>query len=89
MWHMSKAKLIDAMAAAIQKADASYFNEDYTKQARAALEALERAGYIIVQKDFPKDVWQKAADAMKTGQMKPDEHVKNVYETVLKLIEVK
>ncbi len=77
------------MAVAIRKADSSYFNEDYTKQANAALAALEKAGYVAVQKDFPRDIWQKAADAMKTGQMKPDEHVKNVYETILKLTETK
>jgi hypothetical protein len=84
-----KAKLIDAMAAAIQKADSSYFNEDYSKQARAALEALEKTGHVVVQKEFPKEVWQKAADTMRTGQLRPDEHVKNVYETVLKIVEAK
>ncbi len=83
---MSKEKLTSTIASAIQKADSSYFNENYTKQAQAVLAAIEGAGYALTQKDFPKDTWQKAADAMKTGQMKPDEHVKNVYQTVLKII---
>lgn len=83
---MTKAKLIDTMAGAIQAADSSYFNENYTKQATAALAALEKAGYAVIPKDLPEDTWEKAANAMKTGRVKPSEHVKNVYETVLKVV---
>jgi glucan-binding YG repeat protein len=83
---MTKAKLIDTLATAIQAADSSYFNENYTKQAQAALTALEKAGYAVLPKEFPDDTWEKAAGAMKTGRVKPAEHVKNVYETVLKVV---
>jgi hypothetical protein len=82
---MNKAQLIDKMAVAIRSADSTYFNENYTKQAAAAFKALEKAGYTVIPTDYPKDIWQKAADAMKTGSVKPADHVKNVYETVLKL----
>ncbi len=82
---MIKAKLIDAMAIAIRNADSSYFNEDYTKQATAALAALEKAGFAIIKKELPDDTWEKAANAMKTGRIKPAEHVKDVFETVLKI----
>ena len=86
---MNRAKLIDDIASAIMKADASYFNEDYTKQAQAVMAAIDKSGYVLTQKDFPKDIWQQVADKMRTGQMKPDDHVKNVYETLLKIIEAK
>lgn len=78
-------KLTDIIAGAIQKADSSYFNENYTKQAQAVLAALEKEGFSIVAKDFPADIWVKVADAMKTGRVRPEDHVKNVYETVLKI----
>ncbi len=82
---MSQPSITSLIAAAIQKADSSYFNEDYTKQAKAVLAALEKAGYTVMRKDLPDDTWQKAADRMKTGRLRPDEHVKNVFETVLKV----
>ena len=82
---MNKAQLIDQMAIAIRSADNTYFNENYTKQAEAAFAALEKSGYAVVPSSYPQDIWQKAADKMKTGQIKPADHVKNVYETVLKL----
>ena len=86
---MSKEKLVNSVAGAIQSADNSYFNENYTKQALAALAAVEKAGFVIMPKTAPQDVWEKAANAMKTGRVKPEEHVKNVYETVVGLLAVK
>lgn len=82
---MSIAKLTSTIASAIQTADSSYFNEDYTKQAKAVLAAIDKAGFILLPKEYPAETWTKAADAMKTGRVKPEEHVKNVYETVLKV----
>lgn len=85
---MNHAQLVDTIATAIQKADNSYFNENYTKQASAVLNAIEKAGFAVTPKELPADVWKKAADAMKTGRVKPEEHVKNVYDTVLRTIAV-
>lgn len=82
---MTRTQLIDKIASAIRAADSSYFNENYTKQATAALNALEKAGYKVVPSDYPKDIWQKAAEQMKTGKMPPDAHVKDVYETILRI----
>ena len=70
----------------IAKADSSYFFENYTKQAQAVLAALEKAGYVLLPKDLPEDLWKKAADQMRTGRVKPEEHVKDVYQTVTRLI---
>lgn len=79
-------KLTNPIAEAIRAADSSYFNEDYTKQARAVLAAIDKAGYVLMPKDYPAETWQKVAENMKTGRVRPDEHVKNVYETVLKIV---
>ncbi len=82
-------KITDTIAQAIRTADSSYFNEDYTKQAKAVLAAIDKAGFVLLPKDYPPETWTKAADAMKTGRVKPEEHVKNVYEVVLKVAALK
>lgn len=83
---MTKSQITNLIAGAISKADSSYFNEDYTKQAQAVLAALEKSGIALIPKEYPPETWLKAADAMKTGRLKPEEHVKNVYETVIKVV---
>jgi hypothetical protein len=82
---MSKAKPQTIIENAIQKADSSYFFEDYTKQARAVIAALEAAGFAIMPKDFSEEIWKQVADAMKTGRVKPEEHVKDVYQVALRI----
>jgi hypothetical protein len=72
--------------AAIAKADSSYFFENYTKQAQAVMAALEKAGFKIVPGEFSDEVWKQVADQMKTGRLRPDEHVKDVYQTALRII---
>ena len=71
---------------AIAKADSSYFFENYTKQAQAVIAALERDGYTILKREFSDEIWKQVADTMKTGRLKPEEHVKDVYQTVLRVI---
>jgi hypothetical protein len=86
---MSKPKLQTVIQNAISKADSSYFFEDYTKQAQAVLKALEAAGYTIIAKEMPDDVWKKIADEMRTGRVKPEEHVKDVFYTALRVLNSK
>ena len=86
---MSKQKLQSVIENAISKADSSYFFEDYTKQALAVLAALEQAGFSILPKELPHDTWERASNEMKTGRLKPDEHVKDVYQTILRITAVK
>ncbi len=83
---MSKAKLHTVIQNAISKADSSYFNENYTKQAQAVIAAVEAAGFAFMPTNIATDTWLKAADQMKTGRLKPEEHVKDVYETVLRVM---
>lgn len=79
-------KPVEIIASAISAADNSYFNEDYTKQARAVLLALEKNGLVLLPKEYPEETWKKVADTMRTGRVKPEDHVKNVYETVLRVV---
>lgn len=81
---MTKADLLSTIESAIYKADTSYFFEDYTKQAKAVMAAMEAAGFTIVTKDLPEPIWKKIADEMRTGRVKPEEHVKDVYHTALR-----
>jgi len=71
---------------AIAKADSSYFFEDYTKQAKAVIAALEREGYKLVPKDCPEDVWKKVADQMRTGRLQPHVHTKDVVDTFFRVV---
>lgn len=72
------------IARAIQKADKSYFFEDYSKQARAVLRMLEKEGYIIVPKQPTDDMIQAGSDAILPGKVKPDVLVRHVFESMMK-----
>lgn len=71
------------IARAIRRADKSYFFEDYDRQARAVMKALEAEGYAITQCETDMAIFKQVADEMKTGRMKPEEHVQDVYRRVL------
>lgn len=81
----TKAKLQRSIENAIEKADSSYFFEDYTKQAIAVLAAIESAGFTIIVKELPDELWKQVAQEMRTGRVKPEEHVKDVYQVALRL----
>lgn len=85
----TKAKLQRTIENAISKADASYFFEDYTKQARAVIAALEAAGFAVITKNIPEEVWVQVANEMRTGRVKPEEHVKDVFNVALRLTALK
>lgn len=72
---------------AIAKADSSYFFEDYTKQAKAVIAALEREGFKLVPKESDEEVWKKVADQMRTGRLLPHVHTKDVVETFFRVVQ--
>jgi sporulation-control protein spo0M len=82
-------KLRTDIAGAIQKADSSYFFEDYNKQAQAVMKSIENSGFRLMPKDIEESFFKEVADAMRMGKMKPEEHVKDVYFTILRLLEKK
>ena len=75
--------ICDDIATAIQKADSSYFFEDYTKQALAVLRALDASGYAIVPRKATDAMAEAAIEGMKYGNMKPEDHVKHVYQVMV------
>lgn len=87
--NMSRPKIQSSIEKAISKADSTYFFEDYQKQAVAVLKAIDAAGYILVPKDPGQEVFVQAAAEMRTGRLKPDDHVKDVYHTLLRIIGIR
>ena len=85
----TKVKLHKTIENAISKADSSYFFEDYSKQAKAVIAALDAAGFIVIAKDMPESLWEQVAKEMRTGRVKPEEHVKDVFQVVLRLVALK
>lgn len=74
------------IAKAIKKADSSYFFEDYNKQARKVIEALQENGYQIIPKDLDKALYKQISDEMKTGRMAPEVHIEDVYQTMFRIL---
>ena len=85
----AKKNLRNIVANAINKADNSYFFEDYSKQSREVLKAIEGAGFRIIPKELDESEFKTIADSMKMGKMRPEQHSKNVYETFVKYWESK
>jgi hypothetical protein len=71
------------LAKAIRKADTRYFFENYSRQAVAAIEALESAGYAIVPKRATREMYDAAKKAIVYGQRKPGEVVGPIWEAML------
>jgi hypothetical protein len=71
------------LAKAIRKADTRYFFEDYTKQAYAAIEALDRAGFTIVPKVPTREMFEAAKKAIVYGQNKPGNIVLPIWEAMI------
>jgi hypothetical protein len=77
-------KLRSKIANAIQTADSSYFNENYSKQADAVLKVIANEGYVLLPKELAPELWKQVADGMRTGRLRPEDHVKDVFETVIR-----
>jgi hypothetical protein len=85
----TKAKLQTTIERAISKADSSYFFEDYGKQAKAVVAALDAAEFTVIGKDLPETVWAQIAKEMRTGRVKPEDHVKDVFQVAMRLLALK
>ena len=75
------------IASAIKRADKSYFFENYSKQAQSVLRELDKAGYMVLPKDVDEKLLKQVADTIKTGKMKPEQHIANVYSTLTQLLQ--
>ena len=84
MNHM--AKLRHKIAEAIRTADSSYFNEDYNKQADAVLRAIRAGGFALLPTELPPEIWKDVAENMRLGRLRPEDHVKDVVETLQRIL---
>ena len=69
----------DVIAMAIKKADNTMFNENYSKQAAAVLQAVQKAGYEIVPIKPPEGLLPYVHDNMPFGRLRPHELVTQLY----------
>ncbi|MEI6558149.1 MAG: hypothetical protein WCO00_07050 [Rhodospirillaceae bacterium] len=73
------ADIRDVIALAIKKADTSMFNENYSKQAAAVLQAVQKAGYEIVPVKPPEGLLPYVHENMPFGRLRPNELVTQLY----------
>ena len=73
------ADIQDIIAMAIKKADTSMFNENYSKQAAAVLQAVQKSGYEIVPIKPPEGFLPFVHDNMPFGRLRPSELVTQLY----------
>ena len=67
------------IAKAIRTADSSYFFEDYTKQARAVIDALRTKKLAIVPAEPTEAMVQAGVEALPSGRVKPEAIAASVY----------
>lgn len=77
------------VAKAIREADTSYFSEDYEKQARAVLKAIDQAGFVLLPKETPEGTAATVANLIPTGRMKPEDLVKQIYSITISQLRMK
>ena len=71
--------LEDIIAKAIKDADKSFFNEDYSKQAKAVMSALKKAGYEGAPVRPPAGLVEWAKDNIPFGRLRPTELITQMY----------
>ena len=75
--------LEDIIAKAIKDADKSFFNEDYTKQARSVMNALKKAGYQVAPIKPPEGLVEWAKENIPFGRLRPAELITQMYSMML------
>ncbi len=78
-----RSEIKTAIAKAIKKADRSWFNEDYDKQARAVLQALKREGFAVVPLDPTEEAIEAGTEAMQAGRYRPADVLKQLYRAMV------
>jgi hypothetical protein len=68
---MGREEILEVMAKAIRSADKTYFNEDYSEQARTVMVELHRAGYAIMPHGLPTASSSSSARTCRSGACAP------------------
>ena len=80
---MAAADIRTVIAKAIKKADRSWFNEDYDKQARAVQSALRQEGYAIVPLEPGEKAIEAGLEAMQAGRHRPADVLRSLYQAMV------
>lgn len=72
------------IADAIQEADKSYFNENYTEQALQVLITLNKEGFKVVPLQADEEIIKLGVESIKYGDSTPENLVKTIYEAMVK-----
>ena len=75
--------LVSVIANAIKKADNSYLFENYSKQAKAVMRALDQQGYMLVPKEPSKEMIKAGIYAINLGLVDARKLAKEVYKDML------
>lgn len=71
------------IAKAIKRADWTYFNENYNRQARSVMKRLIKNGYQIVPMEPTKMMLDEGKEQLEIGQHKPSEVVRKIYHAMI------
>jgi len=77
------ASIVETIALSIKKSDTTIFNENYTKQAKAVIEGLRKAGYEVVPVRPPELLVEYAADNIPFGRLRPADLIRTLYTTMV------
>ena len=72
------------IAQAIKKADRSWFNEDYDRQADTVVKALSQAGFHVVPARPDESILEAGKEAMTAGRYRPNDILAQIYAAMVK-----
>ena len=75
--------LVDGLARAIRRKDTSYFFENYSRQAEAAIRAMDEQGYVLVRREPTRKMVDAGVEALTLGIHHKGELVELVYTRML------
>jgi TRAP-type C4-dicarboxylate transport system substrate-binding protein len=73
------------IAKAIKRADRTFFNENYTKQAESVIRAINNAGWGIVPLEPDPEMLKSGKETIEIGRHKPSEVAKAVYTAMVRI----
>jgi hypothetical protein len=73
------------IAKAIKRADRTFFNENYTKQAQSVIRAVNKAGWGIVPLEPDGETIQAGREQIEIGRHKPSDVARAVYTAMVRI----
>jgi hypothetical protein len=80
---------VELLSRAIKRADSRLFFTNYKRQAEAALEALDKAGFVVLPKNLTYEMLEAGRESLRFGTHKPSNVLAIMYDAVVKVGAVK